>query len=146
MTNEKHNWYCPAQMTWHRPLSRSEIRNNHHKGFVKDLDYLFQFTQHPTDYDFNMQNNKLWKSSLIDFDIEDYPSNHFASGFPQMMIEMAIKTTVLNTPSVILDCFAGAGTTGAAAKKLGHRYIMIDINRKYCEGMMARLGDMEITR
>ncbi len=39
-------------------------------------------------------------------------------------------------PGIILDPFAGSGTTGVVAKRLGRDYILIDISEKYCE--MAR--------
>ena len=39
-----------------------------------------------------------------------------------------------------LDCFAGSGTLGAVAAKLGRRYVMIDCNPQAVEVMRARLG------
>lgn len=39
-------------------------------------------------------------------------------------------------PALVLDCFSGSGTTGAVAKRLGRKAILIDISPEYCE--MAR--------
>lgn len=41
-------------------------------------------------------------------------------------------------PSVVLDPFAGSGTTGMVAQKLGRRAILIDLNPDYLKQQLAR--------
>jgi site-specific DNA-methyltransferase (adenine-specific) len=41
----------------------------------------------------------------------------------------------------VLDCFAGAGTTAAAAKALGRRFTMVDVNPEAVAVMRRRLGE-----
>jgi site-specific DNA-methyltransferase (adenine-specific) len=40
---------------------------------------------------------------------------------------------------LILDPFAGSGTVALAAKKLGKKYIGIDISKEYCKKAEDRL-------
>ena len=44
---------------------------------------------------------------------------------------------------MVLDPFFGSGTTGAAAKRLGRRYIGIDINPCYIEKAEERISKVE---
>jgi site-specific DNA-methyltransferase (adenine-specific) len=41
----------------------------------------------------------------------------------------------------VLDCFAGAGTTAAAARALGRRFTMVDVNPEAVAVMRRRLGE-----
>ena len=40
---------------------------------------------------------------------------------------------------IILDPFAGSGSTGVAARMCGRRFILIDIERRHCQTARARL-------
>ena len=44
---------------------------------------------------------------------------------------------------VILDPFVGSGTTAAAAKTLGRRYIGIELDRGYANAARARISKVE---
>ena len=62
---------------------------------------------------------------------ESLTANGHTRAFP-----MAFPTTmmdVLPSASVWLDPFAGSGTTGRAAKDLGRKAVLIEIEEKYCE-------------
>jgi site-specific DNA-methyltransferase (adenine-specific) len=43
-----------------------------------------------------------------------------------------------------LDCFAGSGTLGAAARELGRRYVLVDSSREAVAVMRERLDDRPI--
>ena len=73
-------------------------------------------------------------------DVWRIPANqdpiHPAS-FPLKLATKAIATT---DAKLILDPFAGSGTTLRAAKDLGRRAIGIEISEKYCETIVGRLA------
>jgi DNA modification methylase len=45
-------------------------------------------------------------------------------------------------PGIVLDMFAGSGTTGVVAKKFGRRYILIDLKPAYCKMARKRLKNV----
>lgn len=54
-----------------------------------------------------------------------------------------IIDALTNNLSIVADFFAGSGTTGAVAEKLGRRWIMSDIGKPACMIMRKRLIDQE---
>ena len=63
--------------------------------------------------------------------------NHPAS-FPLELAENAILLTT-QPGDIVLDPFAGSGTTLLAAKQLGRNSIGIEISKKYCELIEQRV-------
>jgi len=61
--------------------------------------------------------------------MQDMKNPHPAA-FPVEPIERIISST---SADVILDPFMGSGTTAVVAKKLGRKYIGIDLSPEYCE-------------
>lgn len=58
---------------------------------------------------------------------------------PEAILDRIVK--VASDPGdVVLDPFAGSGTTLAVAKKLGRRYIGMELSENYCYGILARLS------
>ncbi len=53
-----------------------------------------------------------------------------------------IVTASSNPGDVVLDFFAGSGTTGAAAAELGRRFILVDDNLQAIEAMRVRFVDL----
>ena len=62
-----------------------------------------------------------------------------SAAFPETLPDWFIRL-FSSEDDVVLDPFAGSGSTLAAAQALGRRAIGIDINAEYCELMRERLG------
>lgn len=54
-------------------------------------------------------------------------------------VELAARCIQATTGDLILDPFIGSGTTAVAAKKLGKKYIGIDISQDYCDRAEERI-------
>ena len=67
----------------------------------------------------------------------NYPTQK-PEGLLQILIEIAS-----NEDSIVADFFAGSGTTGAVAEKLGRRWIMCDNNPKAIETITKRMNGAE---
>lgn len=57
-------------------------------------------------------------------------------------VELASRCCEATTGDLILDPFIGSGTTAVAAKKLGKKYIGIDISQLYCDKAKERLSSI----
>ncbi len=62
---------------------------------------------------------------------------------PLAICEYIIKLTTFSEETIVLDPFVGSGTTAVAAKKLGRKFIGVDINREYVEIALKRLENVE---
>lgn len=63
---------------------------------------------------------------------------------PLSLCEYIINLTTYSRDAVVLDPFAGSGTTLVAAKKWGRKFIGIDINREYIAIAETRLNSSEM--
>lgn len=59
---------------------------------------------------------------------------------------MRIVLASSNPGDIVLDPFLGSGTTAAAAKRLGRRYVGIDLSPEYVRRSIARLARIECER
>jgi site-specific DNA-methyltransferase (adenine-specific) len=60
------------------------------------------------------------------------------------LCEYIINLTTYSNEAVVLDPFAGSGTTLVAAKKLGRKFIGIDANKEYIEIAKRRIKSFEV--
>lgn len=66
----------------------------------------------------------------------------YATQKPAALIERVIQSSS-NPENLVFDCFGGAGTTAAAAEKLGRRWITTDLGKPACMIMRKRLIDQD---
>jgi site-specific DNA-methyltransferase (adenine-specific)/adenine-specific DNA-methyltransferase len=63
-------------------------------------------------------------------------------GYPTENSEKLLERVIAassNLGDIVLDCFAGSGTTGAVAEKLGRRWIMCDVSKFAIYTMLKRM-------
>lgn len=66
---------------------------------------------------------------------------HHPSRKPESLCSWLIQT-YSDLHDTVLDCYAGSGTTLAAAKKLGRRAVGIESSEKYCAMIAQRLAEI----
>lgn len=79
----------------------------------------------------------VYPSNVIHMATECYNQQHSAV-FPVALPEWFIKLFT-EAGDMVLDPFAGSGTTCVAAKRLERNYLGIDINPEYCELARERI-------
>jgi site-specific DNA-methyltransferase (adenine-specific) len=72
---------------------------------------------------------------------EPYYKGHLAT-YPEKICEIPIKSSCPEG-GIVLDPFAGSGTTLVVAKRLGRKYIGIELNPKYVELARKRLDEVK---
>jgi len=72
---------------------------------------------------------------------DDYSKEHPAT-FPEKLVSDLI-ISFSNPGDIVFDCFSGAGTTCKMAKKLGRRYLGVDISQEYCDLARKRIAAMD---
>jgi DNA modification methylase len=76
------------------------------------------------------------KRSVWTIPTQPYADAHFAT-FPEELPKLCILAG--SKPSdIVLDPFAGSGTTGQVAIELGRKVILIELNPDYCEMIQVR--------
>ena len=75
------------------------------------------------------------------------PTGREKTGYPTQKPEGLLRRMIAASTKPgdrVLDFFAGSGTTGAVARSLGRRFVLIDQNPEAIEVMRARLGSGDI--
>lgn len=77
-----------------------------------------------------LKRDRVYPTNVLHLATECSNRNHSAV-FPPSLPEWFIKLFTTKT-DIVMDPFVGSGTSSIAAKKLGRKYIGIDINMDYC--------------
>lgn len=84
--------------------------------------------------------NDYWMIDIVNQvakERQDYPTQK-----PEALLEKIIKASS-NDGDIILDCFAGSGTTGVVSEKLNRRWIMVDSGKLAIYTMQKRLMELK---
>jgi len=86
---------------------------------------------------------------LIDSNWTDIPGYSTSTGYPTENSEQVLDRVILSFSSnndLVLDCFAGSGTTAAVAEKLGRRWIMCDFGKHSIYTMQKRIWNIAASK
>ena len=118
---------------------------------VEDV-YTFEKNLNNGSIDISKYDNIVYRknSGVPAFDVFEIPIINpqskerigYATQKPEALLERIIKASS-NEDSIVADFFAGSGTTGAVAEKLGRRWIMSDLGKPANMIMRKRLIDQE---
>jgi site-specific DNA-methyltransferase (adenine-specific) len=75
------------------------------------------------------------------------PTGREKTGYPTQKPEAVLRRIVAASTrpgDCVLDFFAGSGTTGAVARRLQRRFVLVDSNPEAFEVIRQRLGDSDV--
>jgi len=146
------NW-----IIWHYTFGQ-----NQRKKFSRAHTHIIYFTKDSTNFTFNSDDirvksvrqkigdkranpkgkipDDVWKISRVAGTFKERVKN-FPCQMPLALLERVIKASS-NAGDIVLDPFIGSGTTAVASKKLGRKYIGIDISPNYVKNVENRLKSM----
>lgn len=122
--------YEPLESKPHPPRNKSHI--NYGNGIQQQ-----SFIRNPKKIWGNTEQGRL-KRCVWKINTQSFKGSHFAV-FPNALVETPIKACCPPN-GVVLDPFAGAGTTCLVAKKLGRNYIGVELNKNYIDIANERIG------
>jgi DNA modification methylase len=125
-------WYLRQELVWARP---GAVAFNA-RMFAPSDERIYWCVRDDGDHVWNQEAASflsVWHMRPPD-DVEGHPCP-----YPDTLPKRCIIATT-NPGDVVLDPFMGSGTTLRAAKDLGRRAIGIELDERYCEIAVARLG------
>ena len=134
----KANWKNASEDIWFCTMSNNYVFN---VGVVKlRRKVLAPYTNNsgaPKDWNSTKDGNfrdtypsNLWTDITIPFWSMPENTDHPTQKSEKLLAKLILSST--NPDDFVLDPFLGSGTTSVVAKKLGRRFIGIEINKEYC--------------
>lgn len=125
-------WSLRQEVVWDR--RKSMVFNA--RMFAPSDERIYWLVRDGADHAWNQEAAgylSVWQMSTPN-DIAGHPCP-----FPQQLVNKCIAATT-SPGDVVIDPFAGSGTTLVAAKQMGRRAVGIEISEKYCEIAVSRLA------
>lgn len=138
----KEGWYLRQDIIWHKPNCMPEnIRDRCTSSYehifllAKSRRYYFDIAaiREPAIGSGYRNKRNVWIINT-----KGYSGAHYAA-FPEKLVEPCILAGC-PPDGTVLDPFAGSGTTGVTAKRLGRRFIGIEISPVYCKLAEERIA------
>jgi site-specific DNA-methyltransferase (cytosine-N4-specific) len=136
---QRAGWYLRADIIWNKPNCQPESVKDRP---TRSHEYMFLFSKNE---------RYLYKSEAVrgpngrnlrtvwDIQTQSIRDAHFAT-FPVALVRPCVELTS-NPGDIILDPFAGSGTTGVVASELSRRFLGIELNPDYIKIALRRLTE-----
>jgi len=113
-----------------------KTQGHERKTAIRNLDRSELYgKQKPSAYD----STERYPRSVLQFASDKQTSALHPTQKPVALCEYLIAT-YSNPGATVLDCCAGSGTTGRAAKNIGRKAVLIEKEEKYCEISALRMS------
>jgi DNA modification methylase len=134
-------WYLRSDIVWYKPNCQPEsVRDRP----TRSHEYVFLLTKsehYKYDVDAVVGPRGRRLRTLWELMTRGYPEAHFAT-FPEELVERCVA--IGSSPGdVVLDPFAGSGTTPAVAHRLGRRFVGVELNPDYVDIAARRIEAVE---
>jgi len=143
-------WVVRNDNVWVKPnpipdqvRDRCSMSHEYMFHFVKERWYYFDknLVGRPTESGSVLPPLDTWEIAPVRGGSNGNGDTHRAR-FSEELVKIPISTTTPNR-GVVLDPFAGSGTSLAFARKHGYRCVGIDIKREFCEQMVSRVREAQ---
>lgn len=134
-------WYLRSEIIWEKPNAGRERVNDRPSRCHDHLFLLAKSEKYRFDHEAIEETSlggRISSPSVWSVDTQAVPGIDYAT-FPVALIEPCILAGS-RPGDFVLDPFFGSGTVGVAARKLGRRYVGIEIEARYVELAQARIA------
>lgn len=107
------------------------------KVYAPSVEYIVWFVKKGKPYTFNKDKRFCYKN-VFETNVNGFKKTEHPTEKPLSIINSLIGAHS-NENDLVLDCFAGSGTTGAACQNLNRNCILIEKEEKYCQIIEGRL-------
>jgi site-specific DNA-methyltransferase (adenine-specific)/site-specific DNA-methyltransferase (cytosine-N4-specific) len=143
---EKDGWRLEDILIWYKPNHMpSSIKNR----FSNTYEPIFVFSKSDDNYYRDSLSKNLIQSKVLKINVQPTPYKHMAV-YPEKLVEALLSLLNLPYNSVVLDPFAGSGTTGKAVQNLNSRLegksfscVMIEQSSEYVQIIKERCNVKE---
>ncbi|MBW6471442.1 MAG: hypothetical protein K0A90_09515 [Methanosarcinaceae archaeon] len=137
--NNEKIWKCPSK-GWRMKYEKLKALENDGRLYINEKTIAEKSYWDERDNEGRLSNN-LW-NDIANLQGANSEILGFNTQKPEKLLKRIIEASS-NENSILADFFAGSGTTGAVAEKLGRRWIMSDLGKPASMIMRKRLIDQD---
>ena len=133
----KTNWKNSSEDIWFCTMSNQYTFNVEDVKLRRKVLAPYKVNGNPKDWKESEQGNfrdthpsNIWTDITIPFWSMPENTDHPTQKSEKLLAKIILASS--NSGDLVLDPFLGSGTTSVVAKKLGRRYIGIEVNEEYC--------------